>query len=219
MRGRFALVDVVDASEESGELQPLRFAARERRYRLPEPQIIETHLGERRERDVDVAIAGEERARLRDRHFEHVGDRPAFDRDLEHLGAIALAVAVGTAQVDVGEELHLDVLEAVAAARRTAARAGVEAERALRVSALACERRSGEALADRVECADVARRIGARRAADRRLVDEHDVVDQLGAREPAVRTRRLGRLPLGAQQRGVQDVLRRASTCRNPKRR
>ena len=60
---------------------------------------------------------------------------------LEHLGAVAPAVAVGAAQVDVGEELHLDVLEAVAAAGRAAAVAGVEAERALRVAALLRERR------------------------------------------------------------------------------
>ena len=56
--------------------------------------------------------------------------------DLEDLGAEALAVAVRAAQVDVGEELHLDVLEAVAAAGRAAAVAGVEAEGAGGVAAL-----------------------------------------------------------------------------------
>ena len=57
-------------------------------------------------------------------------------------GAEAPAVAVGAAQVHVGEELHLDVLEAVAAAGRAAAVAGVEAERARRVAALLRERRA-----------------------------------------------------------------------------
>ncbi len=57
--------DVVGcAGEVSGELQPLRFAAGERRHRLAEPQVVEADVGERRERGVDVALAGEERARL-----------------------------------------------------------------------------------------------------------------------------------------------------------
>ena len=54
---------------------------------------------------------------------------------------IAPAVAVGAAQVDVGEELHLDVLEARAAAGRAAAVAGVEAEHAGAVAALQRQRR------------------------------------------------------------------------------
>ena len=203
------------ARQEQGELQPLRFAARQRRDRLAEPQVVESHFGERRQRRVDVAIAGEERARLGDRHREHVGDRPALERDVEHLGAIALAVAIGAAQVDVGQELHLHVLEAVAATGRTAARARIEAERARRVLALARKRRRGKALADRVERADVARRIGARGAADRRLVDQHDLVDQVGAAEQPMRARGFRGLALGAQQRGMQYVLHQRRLARS----
>ena len=51
-------------------------------------------------------------------------------------GAVAASVAVGAAQVHVRQELHLDVLEAVARAGRAAAVARVEAERAERVAAL-----------------------------------------------------------------------------------
>ena len=189
------------------QLQPLRLAAGERRHRLAEPQVLETDVGERREHGGDVGLAGEERERLGHGQLEHVGDAAALVLDLEHLGAEALAVAVGAAQIDVGEELHLDVLEAVAAAGRAAAVAGVEAEGAGRVAALLRERRVGEALADRVERADVARRIRARRPADRRLVDEHDLVDEIGAAKLAVRARRLGRLALRLPERGVQDVL------------
>src|SRR5262249_60220899 len=100
--------------------------------------------------------------------------RGAAERHLhgERLGAVALAVALRAAQIDVAQELHLDVLEAVARARGTAAVAGVEAERAGRVLALARERLGREQLADRLAHAREARGVAARRAADRRRGDE-----------------------------------------------
>ena len=153
--------------EVPGELEPLRLAAGEGRHRLPEAQVLEADLGERREHRRDVVLAGEDLERLGDGELQHVGDAAALVLDFQDLGPEPLAVAVGAAQVDVGEELHLDVLEAVAAAGRAAAVAGVEAEGARRIAPLLREWRIGEALADRVEGADVARRIGARRLADR----------------------------------------------------
>src|SRR5204863_7936719 len=94
----------------------------------------------------------------------------AVDLDVEDLGAEAPAVAVGAAQVDVGEELHLDVLKARAAAGRAAAVAGVEAEHAGAVAALRRQRLLREELPDLVERADVARRVRARRPHDGSLV-------------------------------------------------
>ena len=142
----------------------------------------------------------------------------ALDADLQRLGAEALAVAVGAAQVDVGQELHLDVLEAVAAAGRAAAVAGIEAERAGGIFAqlrlgLGCKAR-----ADFIEGTDVAGGIGARGAADRRLIDQHRGVDQLGALESIEFAGRLGGLAMGLLQRRVQHVLhqRRLAGARNP---
>jgi hypothetical protein len=131
----------------------------------------------------------------------------ATNPHLEDFRAEALAVAVGTAQVDVGQELHLDVLEAVAAARGTAPVAGIETERAERVTALDRDRIAGEAFADRVEGADVARRVRAGRAADLRLVDHHDFADEFCAFERLVGARRLGWLAVRASQRRVKHVL------------
>src|SRR5690606_16728451 len=137
----------------------------------------------------------------------HVGDRLAAHARLEHLGPEALAVAVRAAQVHVGKKLHLHVLEAVAAAGRAAAVARVEAERAGRIAALAARVASGVDAADRVPGADVARRVGARRLADRRLVDHDDLADLVRALERAVRARRLGRPALGLLPGGVAHVL------------
>ena len=91
----------------------------------------------------------------------------------------------------------------------------VEAERARRVVALARQRRRGEALADRVEGPDVARGIGARGAADRRLVDEHHLVDEVGAAERPVRARSFRGPALGAQQRRMQHVLHQRRLARS----
>ncbi len=152
-------------------------------------------------------MTAEERERFGHGQLEHVGDRLLFHDNLEHLVAEALAVAVGTAEVHVRQELHLDVLETVAAAGRAAPVAGVEAEGAGRVPALFRERLFRVNVADRVPGADVARGIRARRAPDRRLVDHDHVPDQRVAAQLAERPRRFGRLALRLSQRGVEHVL------------
>ena len=135
------------------ELQPLRLAARQRRHGLPERQVLEPDVDERLQARAHGVVAREVVERLGDRHLEHVGDRlrhaalPKRELHLEHLAAIAAAVALGAAQIDVAQELHLDVLEAVAGARGATPVPGVEAERPGRVAALARERLGGEQLA------------------------------------------------------------------------
>src|SRR5258708_25132026 len=104
-------------------------------------------------------VVAEERERPGYGQLERVGDRLSFHHDLEHLVAEAPAVAVGAAQVHVRQELHLDVLEAVAAAGRAAAVSGIEAEGAGGVLALLRERLSFVDIADRVPRADIARRV------------------------------------------------------------
>ncbi|MBV6474547.1 MAG: hypothetical protein MOGDAGHF_00007 [Rhodocyclaceae bacterium] len=110
------------------------------------------------------------------------------------------------------------MLEAVAAAGRTAARScvapGVEAEGARRVAALLRNIAPGEQVADRVEGADVADRVGARRLADRRLVDHRHLGDALGATDSTMPARRLGRLALLLAQRGVEHVLHQRRLAR-----
>src|SRR5690606_20935644 len=117
------------------------------------------------------------------------------------------AVALAAAQIHVAQELHLDVLEAVAVASRAAAVAGVEAERACRIPTLARERLRREELADRLERADEARGIRAGRLADRRLIDERDVVDRVRADDAAMPARLLGRAALELREASIPPVL------------
>src|SRR5678815_541357 len=84
--------------------------------------------------------------------------------------------------VDVGEEVHLDLGHAVALARLAAPALDVEREAPRVVAAGARLGNAGEELPDGREKARVRRRVRARRAADRALVDAHDLVEELEAR-------------------------------------
>ena len=99
------------------------------------------------------------------------------------------------------------MLEAVAAACRAAAGAGVEAERAGGVSALARCGRLGEKVADAIEGPDIAGGVRARRLADRRLIDEHHIAHLVAAFQRAMRAGRFGRAAFRLQQGGVEDIL------------
>ncbi|MCY1339899.1 hypothetical protein D9M69_257990 [compost metagenome] len=209
--------------KEAGQLQALRLAARQRRHGLAQLHVFEADIDNGLQHAQHRGIAGEIGRRFADGQFQHVGNAErarrlpgdgALDLYLQHFGAVAGAVAIRAAQVDVAEELHLDVLEARAAAGRAAPVAGVEAERARGIAALQRHRRPGEELADLVERPDVAGRVGARGLADRRLVDEHHVIDQVRAGQLAVRPRRFRRLAEMARQRRVQHVLQQRGLAR-----
>ena len=130
--------------------------------------------------------------RLLDRHLQHFVDVAALVLDLQRLAVVALAVADVARHVDVGQEVHLDLDHAVALAGLAAAALDVEGEASRAVAALARLRHAGEQLADRREQPGVGGRVGARRAADRALVDVDHLVEELEALDLVVR-RRLGR--------------------------
>jgi hypothetical protein len=74
----------------------------------------------------------EELDALLDRHVEHVGDRLALELDLQRLAVVALALADVAGDVDVGQEVHLDLDDAVALAGLAAPALDVEREPARR---------------------------------------------------------------------------------------
>ena len=203
--------------EVSGELEPLCLAAAQGGNGLPELHVLQANRHQRLERTLHFRLLAEEGNRLRRGHREHVGDRAGLPftspsrirrqhRDLEHLGAVAPAVTVGTAQVDIAQELHFDVLESTAPAGRAAPRAGVETESSRGVSALGRKRVAGEHLANCVQGADVARRVGTGGLPDGGLVDHHHVPEPLVAADLAVRARRIRCLARELAKSAVADV-------------
>ena len=174
-------------AELGGELDPLGLAARQRRRRLPHPDVAQADVLERLEAPGDARHVGEELHRLLHAHVEHVGDVLALVPDLERVAVVPLAAAGLAGHVHVGQEVHLDLDLAVAAAGLAATALDVEAEATGLVAAQLALRRLGEELADVVEDAGVGGRVAARRAADGRLVDVDDLVQQAGVVDAVVR--------------------------------
>src|SRR5581483_9371452 len=124
-------------------------------------------------------IAGEETQSFADGHLQDVMDALALVVNLEGAGFVAGAVTFFAGQFNVGEELHFDGDRAVAFADIAAAAGDVEGEVSSGVAAALGLGLRGEELADGVEGPDVGDRVGARGAADGRLIDEDDVVEAL----------------------------------------
>src|SRR6185437_7715972 len=148
----------------------------------------------------------EQLGRFLDVHVENVGDRVALEFHLQRLAVVAGAVADVAGDVDVGEEVHLDLEEAVALARLAAAALDVEAEAAGLVAARLALGQAGEPVADLGEGAGVGRWVGARGAADRRLVDVDHLVELLEPGDLAARAAGDAGAVEAARGAGVEGV-------------
>ena len=102
--------------KEPGEFQALRLSPGERRDRLTELHVLEADVDQGLEERNHLEVVLEKAAGFRHRHVENVrygGLGPVPDElRFKHFGAIALAPAVRAPEVDVGEKLHLHMLEA-----------------------------------------------------------------------------------------------------------
>src|SRR5438477_8431161 len=113
-----------------------------------------------------------------------VGDRLSFITHLERLTVVAPALADLARDIDVREEVHLDLHEAVTLARLAPAPLDVERKAARSIAADLRLRQVGEQLADRREQPRVRRRIGPRRAADGTLIEVDHLVDLVESLDP-----------------------------------
>ena len=166
---------------------------RERRRLLADLDVAEADPHQHRHLVADRRDRLEELLGVLDRHVEHVGDALALELHLQRLAVVALAVADVAGDVDVGQEVHLDLDQAVALAGLAAAALDVEAEAAGLVAARLALGQAGEPVADLGEGAGVGRRVGARGAADRRLVDVDDLVEMFEAGDRLAGRRGCGR--------------------------
>src|SRR5207248_9865694 len=162
-----------------GELDALRLAAAQGRRRLTDLDVAEADLLQHPHLVADSGDRLEQLGRLLDVHVEHVGDAAALELHLERLAVVARAVAHVAGDVDVRQEVHLDLYEAVALARLAPAALDVEGEAAGLVAARLAFGQAGEPVTDLGEGAGVRRGVAPGRAADRRLVDVDDLVELL----------------------------------------
>src|SRR5262249_24047041 len=189
-----------------GELDALRLAAGKRSRLLADMDVIEADAVQEFERLAHPRHRLEEVQRLLHRHVEYVGDRFAAKQDFQRLAVVALALADVAGDVDVGQEVHLDPDYAVALAGLAAAALDVEREAARLVAAGARFRQAREPFADRRERAGISRRVGPRRAADRRLGDVDDLVEMFDALDAVIRGRGLTGIVEPPRQRLVEGV-------------
>ena len=206
-RGCRAFARSTTLQSSDGELHALRLAARERRRRLAERHVVEADVVQRLQAAADLRDLREERERLLDRHLEHVGDRLALEAHLERLAVVALALARLARDVDVGQEVHLDLDLAVALARLAAAALDVEREAPRLVAAHLRVGRQRVELADVREEVGVRRRVRARRAADRALVDLDHLVERVDALDASCAPGRVARLRELVRERLVDDLV------------
>src|SRR5262245_11883572 len=106
--------------------------------------------------------------------------------DFEGLFAVASAFARRTGHFDVRHERQLSNDGAVAGTLLAPATLDVEAELRRTETPRFGPFTLSEELADRIVHADVSHRIGPRRTPDRRLINVHHVVHELGALERSV---------------------------------
>src|SRR5690606_17942812 len=110
------------------QLDALSLAARERGSRLADLDIAQADALERGELVADDRHGGEEFDAFVDRHVEHVGDRLALELHFERLPVVALALADVAGDINVGQEVHFDLEDAIALTFFAAATLDVEGE-------------------------------------------------------------------------------------------
>src|SRR5712691_11047492 len=108
------------------QLHALRLAARERRRRLAQPHVAQADVDQRLQLSGDRRNRGEEAGRLAHGHLQHFVDVAALVAHLQRLAVVALAVAHVAGDVDVGQEVHLDLGDAIALAGLATAALDVE---------------------------------------------------------------------------------------------
>ena len=174
-----------------GEFHALGLAARQRGGLLADLHIAEADLVQRVELRGNRRYGGEEFRAVLDRHVEHIGNRLALEMHVQRLAVIALALAGLAGDVDIRQEVHLDLDDAVALAGFAAPALDVEAEPARRITARFRFRQAGIPVPDRAEGAGIGGGVGARCAPDRRLVDVDDLVEMLQALKAGIGRRRI----------------------------
>src|SRR5690606_19564189 len=134
--------------------------------------VLQAHIQQGLQAGRDGPVVSEERQGFADSHLQDVRDvaaaavRRAGYLHFQDFATVAFAVALWTAQVNIAEELHLDMFEAIARAGGAAPVPGIEAEGAQGVAALLCQRFGNETPAYLIERADIGGGNGACGLAD-----------------------------------------------------
>ena len=132
---------------------------------------------------------GKELQRFVHHHIKHLSNVFPLVMHIQRFPVVTGAFADFAGHIHIRQKVHFDLDNAITTAGLAATAFDIEAEPTGLVAAQLGLRRLAEQFAHRVKQAGVGRRIGPRRATDRRLVDVDDLVDILRAANFPVRSR------------------------------
>src|SRR6266446_5820963 len=194
-------------AEFASEFDALRFTAGERNGRLTKVNVSEANVDQGLQLLFDLRDVFQNLQHVRHGSFQQVGDGVAVVVNRQGFVVVAAAAADFALHVNVGQEVHFDAALAFALTSLAASAGDVERETSGFVSALAGFGQHGVEVTNRREDAGIGCGIGARGAADRRLVDANDLVDQLRSGDGFVRASLFaGPIELPGE-RAVEDVV------------
>src|SRR5258708_4969354 len=142
-----------------------------------------------------VELAGEHRNSTEEipcllhRHIQYFVDVASLVLNLESLAVVALPMADIAGDVDVRQEMHFHLDDAVTLAGLASSTLDIEGESAGAVATLTRQRHARKQIANRCEQPCVRRRIGARHASDRALVHIDDFIEKIQSLDIVVRRR------------------------------
>ena len=163
------------------QFHALGLATRQGRCLLAEVDVSQANVVQGLQLAPDRRDAAEKLQCLLHCHIQHIGDGFAFVFDVKGFAVVALALAHLAGHVHIRQKVHLDFDNAITLAGFTTATLDVETEASRLVSADFRFRELGEEIADMGEHTGVGRRVGTRRAPDRRLVDVDHLVEMADA--------------------------------------
>ena len=169
------------AGQLGGQLDPLGLAAGQRGGRLAQADVAQAHVAQGLQAVADAGVVPEEVQRLGTVMLSTSAMDLLAQGYLQRLPVVAAALAHLAGDGNVGQELHLNLVVALALAGLAASALDVEGEAAGLVTPDSSLGQAGEDLADGGERAGVGGGVAAGRAADGRLVDVDHLVDVLDA--------------------------------------
>ena len=143
---------------------------------VTEPDVVQ-HL----EYPFDTRKGREKIEGLFDRHPEDFGDGFAFEFHIERLRIIPTPPTCFTLDIDIGEEVHLNLLHSTSFTRLTSSSAGIEAESSDTVASLLCFERAREHFSDVGEYTCVRSDVGMWSSSNRGLIDDNCLVSMFGS--------------------------------------
>ena len=169
------------------EFDALGFASGKGVPSLPQLHVAQAHVLKRLEDAANAGLSFEQLQRLRDFQPQHISDRLPSVGHGQRLTVVALALAGIAGNPDIREEVHLDEVIALPIASGTASFGSIEGKATFRETPCLGFGHHRKDIPDRIQRLGVGRRVRARSAANRFLVNDHELRNVLQPRDFPVR--------------------------------